>query len=89
MNLREVVDDYHALATKGAVIDYAFHMIIADPTEETVTSDMPALVEQGHGSIKIFMTYDRLKVDDEQLLDVLLAARQRARWCASTPRTTA
>ena len=33
------------------------------------------LIKQGHGSIKIFMTYDRLKVDDEPLLDILLAAR--------------
>ena len=33
MKLAEVVDDYHALAKKGAVIDYAFHMIIADATE--------------------------------------------------------
>ena len=74
--LRDVVAAYHALATKGSVIDYAFHMIIADPTEETVTSDIPAMVEQGMGSIKIFMTYDRLKVEDEKLLDVLLAARQ-------------
>ena len=69
--LRDVVAAYHALATKGSVIDYAFHMIIADPTEETVTSDIPAMVEQGMGSIKIFMTYDRLKVEDEKLLDVL------------------
>ena len=35
------------------------------------------------------MTYDRLKVDDEQLLDVLLAAREPARSCACMPRTTA
>ena len=62
-------------ARKGAVIDYAFHMIIADPTRETLENDLPALIKQGHGSIKIFMTYDRLKIDDEPLLDILLAAR--------------
>ena len=62
-------------AKKGAVIDYAFHMIVADPTKETLEKDLPALIKQGHGSIKIFMTYDRLKIDDEQLLDILLAAR--------------
>ena len=51
---------------------------------------MPALVKAGHGSVKVFMTYDRLRVDDEQMLDVMLAARDRpARWSASTPRTTA
>ena len=76
MNLAEVVEEYHALARKGAVIDYAFHMIVADPTRETLENDLPALVKRGHSSIKIFMTYDRMKVDDEPLLDILLAARQ-------------
>jgi dihydropyrimidinase len=76
MNLAQVVEEYHALARKGAVIDYAFHMIVADPTRETLEDHLPALIKQGHASIKIFMTYDRLKVDDEPLLDILLAARQ-------------
>jgi len=75
MKLPQVLEEYHALAKKGAVIDYAFHMIIADPTRETLETDLPALIKQGHGSIKIFMTYDRLKIDDEPLLDILLAAR--------------
>ena len=75
MKLPRVLEDYHALAKKGAVIDYAFHMIIADPSKETLETDLPALIKQGHGSIKIFMTYDLLKIDDEPLLDILLAAR--------------
>jgi dihydropyrimidinase len=75
MSLKKVVEDYHRLAERGAVVDYAFHMIIADPTEATLSEDVPALVRAGHSSIKVFMTYDRLKVDDEQLLDVLAAAR--------------
>src|SRR5689334_6784475 len=75
MKLPQVLEEYHALARKGAVIDYAFHMIIADPTRETLETDLPALIKRGHGSIKIFMTYDRLKIDDEPLLDILLAAR--------------
>ncbi|MGE3712762.1 MAG: amidohydrolase family protein, partial [Hyphomicrobiaceae bacterium] len=76
MSLRKVVDDYMALAAKGAVVDYAFHMIVADPTASTIAEDIPTLVAEGLGSIKLFMTYDALKVDDEKLLDVLLAARQ-------------
>jgi dihydropyrimidinase len=76
MRLRTVVDDYMKLARKGAVIDYTFHMIVSDPTEVLLTEDIPALVREGHGTIKVFMTYDRLKVDDEPLLDVLLAARK-------------
>jgi dihydropyrimidinase len=75
MNLTEVVADYHRLAERGALIDYAFHMIIANPTRETIEEDIPALVAQGHASLKVFMTYDRLKVDDEELLEVLVAAR--------------
>src|SRR5712672_4291416 len=76
MKLPQVLEDYHALARRGAVIDYAFHMIIADPTKETLETDLPALIKRGHGSIKIFMTYDRLKIEDEPLLDILLAARK-------------
>jgi len=83
LHLPQVVNDYHALARKGAVIDYAFHMIIADPTAETLAHDIPALVKEGHASIKIFMTYDRLKIDDEPLLDILVAARESgAMLCA-------
>jgi dihydropyrimidinase len=83
MHLPQVIADYHALARKGAVIDYAFHMIIADPTAETLTRDIPSLVKEGHASIKIFMTYDRLKIDDEPLLDILAAARETgAMLCA-------
>ena len=75
MRLAKVVEDYHLLAKRGAVIDYAFHMIVSDATEEAI-AEIPALVEAGHGSIKMFMTYDRLKVDDEPFLDVLMAARE-------------
>ncbi|MBV9750918.1 MAG: dihydropyrimidinase, partial [Hyphomicrobiales bacterium] len=82
MRLPDVVGDYHKLAERGAVIDYAFHMIIANPTRETLDEHIPALVEDGHSSLKIFMTYDRLKVDDEELLDVLAVARKtRAMVC--------
>jgi dihydropyrimidinase len=76
MNLTSVVEDYHRLAERGAVVDYSFHMILADPTEETLSKHVPALIGSGHSSLKVFMTYDRLRVDDEQLLDVLATARE-------------
>jgi dihydropyrimidinase len=76
MNLQTVVGDYMALAKKGAVIDYTFHLIIADPSEVTLKEHVPALVAQGHSTLKVFMTYDLLNVGDEKLLDILLAARQ-------------
>jgi len=72
--LDRVLDDYHRLAERGAVIDYAFHMILADPNEVTLKTHLPKLVRDGHASIKVFMTYD-IRLDDEQMLDVLAAAR--------------
>jgi dihydropyrimidinase len=76
MELPKVVADYAALAARGSIIDYAFHMIISDPTPATITEHLPTLIKQGHASIKVFMTYDRLKVDDEGVLDVLMTARE-------------
>lgn len=78
MNLTKVVEDFHGLADKGAVVDYAFHMILADPTEEVLYRQLPPLVREGHSSIKVFMTYDRLRIDDEKLLDVLAAALRQS-----------
>jgi dihydropyrimidinase len=75
-NLMQVVDDYMALARKGAVIDYTLHLIIADPTEVTLKEHVPALVSQGHSTLKVFMTYDLLNVGDEKLIEILFAARQ-------------
>ncbi len=81
-DLRKVVDDYSVLAERGALIDYAFHLIVANPDEKTITKDLPELIREGHASVKIFMTYDLIKVDDEPLLDVLLTAREnRAMVC--------
>jgi dihydropyrimidinase len=81
-DLREVVTEYSARARRGAMIDYAFHLIIANPDAKTLETDLPALIGEGHASIKIFMTYDLIKIDDEPLLDLLLTARQnRALVC--------
>ena len=60
------------LARKGAVIDYSFHLIIADPNPADAWGhDLPALLERGYQSVKLFTTYDKLKIDDESFLDIL------------------
>ena len=74
-NLATTVVDYAALARRGAVVDYAFHLMVANPDEATITRDLPALLRAGHRSVKVFMTYDAVQVNDEQLLDVMAAAR--------------
>jgi dihydropyrimidinase len=75
-SLREVVRDYHAAAEPKAVIDYAFHLIISDPSEQVLGQELPALIRDGYTSFKVYMTYDLLKLDDHQMLDILALARR-------------
>lgn len=75
-SLQAAVDDYHQRAEGKAVIDYAFHLIVSDATRDVTRREMPALIEKGYTSFKIYMTYDDLKLDDRQVLEVLAAARR-------------
>lgn len=75
-SLAAAVLDYHGRAEGKACIDYAFHLIVSDPTPQVLTQELPALIGQGYTSFKVYMTYDDLKLDDAQILDVLDVARQ-------------
>ncbi len=75
-SLDAVVANYTALAERGALTDFAFHLWISDPGRETLDRDLPRLIELGHRSIKVFMTYDNVRLLDEQVLDVMAVARQ-------------
>ena len=74
--LRDVVEDYHRRARGKAFIDYAFHLIVSDPTEQLLGQDLPALIRDGYTSFKIYMTYDDMKLNDRQVLDLLSIARR-------------
>ena len=75
-SLRAAVDDYHRRASGRAHIDYSFHLIVSDPTPQVLKEELPSLIAEGYTSFKIYMTYDDLKLDDGQILDVLDVARQ-------------
>src|SRR5207248_5282549 len=75
-SLREVVTEYHAAAEPKAVIDYAFHLFISDPSEQVSGQELPALIRDGYTSFKVYMTYDLLRLDDRQMLDILALARR-------------
>jgi dihydropyrimidinase len=75
-SLRQVVMEYHEAARPKAVIDYAFHLIISDPTEQVLGQELPALIRDGYTSFKVYMTYDLLQLDDHQMLDILALARR-------------
>ncbi|PLC01445.1 dihydropyrimidinase [Variovorax sp. RO1] len=76
-SLRAAVQDYHQRAEGRAHVDHAFHLIVSDPTEEVLKHELPQLIAEGYTSFKIYMTYDDLKLDDGQILDVLSVAREQ------------
>jgi dihydropyrimidinase len=71
-----VLADYAERARTKAVVDYAFHLIVANPDEATLTHDLPRAIEEGVRSFKIYMTYERLHLTDPQILDVMAVARK-------------
>jgi dihydropyrimidinase len=80
-SLHDAVADYHRRAQGQALIDYAFHLIVSDPTPTVLNEELPALIAQGYTSFKIYMTYDDLKLGDGQVLDVLDVARRHGAMC--------
>ncbi len=74
-SLRTVVQTAHERAGPKSVIDYAFHLIVSDPTESVLGQELPALIQDGYTSFKVYLTYEMLKISDRQMLDVLSLAR--------------
>jgi dihydropyrimidinase len=59
-----------------AMVDYSFHQIITDATDEVIFQQIPQIVSEGIRSLKVFLTYDPLHLDDRAFLRVLAAARR-------------
>ncbi len=74
--LREALTAYHGLAEGNCHTDVSFHLIISDPTPTLIGQELPALVDDGYTSFKVFMTYDGLALADKELLEVFAAARE-------------
>lgn len=70
-SLAAALDDYHGRARGRALVDYAFHLIVTDPTETVLNDELPRLIRDGYTSFKLYMTYDDLKLRDGEILDVL------------------
>lgn len=75
-SLRDAVADYHRRAEGNAVIDYGFHLVVADPTPAVLGQELPALIRRGHASLKVYMTYDAMRLTDREILDVLAVAHE-------------
>ena len=75
-SLRDVVNDYGERARSKAFVDYAFHLIVSDPTETVLEVELPELIRRGFRSFKIYLTYDSMKLSDRQTLEILSLARR-------------
>ncbi|MDQ2817292.1 MAG: dihydropyrimidinase [Candidatus Eremiobacteraeota bacterium] len=76
-SLREALDTWHKKARGKAVIDYAFHVTVADGRDEII-AEIPEVIEtEGVSSFKVFMAYKNvLQVDDQTMFKVLKACAQ-------------
>ncbi|HEY3867275.1 MAG TPA: dihydropyrimidinase [Actinocrinis sp.] len=72
--LREGLDAWHAKADGNCAVDYGFHMIVSDVTDESL-KEMDALVGEGVTSFKMFMAYPGVFYSDDGRI---LRAMQRA-----------
>ena len=74
-SIKEAVDQYHDKAKNKSVVDYAFHLIITDPSEIILKEELPDLIKNGYTHFKIYMTYEALKLNDLEILKLLSVAR--------------
>ncbi|MEM9579337.1 MAG: dihydropyrimidinase, partial [Pseudomonadota bacterium] len=75
MGVTETLDLYGSRAAGASVLDYSYHLIVADPTPEVLARELPEAFARGVTSFKLFMTYDKMVVPDKAFLDVLSVAR--------------
>lgn len=75
--LREAVSAYRAKADGKCLTDISFHLIVKKTDPVTLGQDLPALIQAGYTSFKVFMTYAGLALNDRQILDVMSVAKEQ------------
>src|SRR6187397_3657884 len=74
--LRDGLDAWHAKADGNACIDYGFHMIISDVTDDSL-KEMDQLVAEGVPDFKLFTAYPGVFYsDDGAIFRAMLRARE-------------
>ncbi|MEM6971399.1 MAG: dihydropyrimidinase [Pseudomonadota bacterium] len=72
------LDLYAARAEGRSVLDYAQHLILPDAAPATIAA-IPEAFARGVTALKIFTTYDGVRVDDDAMLAILKAAAAHGR----------
>ena len=75
-SLRAAMAAYLAKAEGQCHVDFGVHLIVHRTDAQTLGQDLPALLEAGHTSFKVFMTYKGLALSDRQILDVMAVAER-------------
>lgn len=73
--LRQAVAAYRAKAEGACLTDVSFHLIVKQTDPVTLGQDLPALIQAGYTSFKVFMTYEGLALSDRQILEVMSVAK--------------
>ena len=75
--LAQAIETWQEKARGKALIDYGFHVAIADLRED-IKPELATLVEKGVSSVKIFMAYKGtpLYTEDDDLFEVLQLSRE-------------
>ncbi|KAK6822409.1 hypothetical protein PG995_012131 [Apiospora arundinis] len=67
---------YHDKATGNSYCDYGFHLILTNPNDRVLEDELPRLVDyEGIPSIKLYMTYEPMKLGDGDLFNVMMKTR--------------
>lgn len=75
-SLYPVLEDYHAKSKGQSYCDYGFHFILTNPTKDILRDELPVLAKkEGITSVKLYMTYEILKLNDREVLDILFTCK--------------
>jgi len=74
MSIAQVVEAALERAGQHMTVDYGLHVIVTDFSGDAVT-ELAAAAEAGIAAVKIYLTYDKLKLTGAAALEVMASAR--------------
>jgi dihydropyrimidinase len=75
-SIKQAEADYRASAQLKTYLDFNFHPIVTDATQTLLNEELPEIIRSGHRSVKVFMTYEGLRLSDEEILNVFAVAKK-------------
>ncbi len=75
-SLFPVLEEYNKTSKDQSYCDYSYHFILTNPTKEILRDELPVMAhEHGITSVKLYMTYEIMKLNDREVLDILFACK--------------